>query len=135
MVILHIFNIYICELTLGTFDVHKVTESVINGQVCLDINYINGHEPNPNSFVVFRCSITRSYMHNATISGILGCITVDPHPAYVVLITDEDAKEEIDTTAAVIITGVFVPNTITTTTPSVTTGLLASCHILYYIVT
>ena len=104
--------------TLGTFDVREANESVINGQVCLDIKYVRGHEPDPRSSVAFWCSITRSYVHNATILGSSGCITVDPHPAYDILITDEDAKDEIDKIAAVTITGVFVPNT--TTTPSVT---------------
>ena len=116
-------------LTSGTFDVREANESVINGQVCLDIKYVEGHEPNPKSSVAFRCTMTGSYMHNATIDGRSDCITVDPHPAYDVLITDEDAEEEIDTTAAVTIPGVFVPNITTTTTLSVTsTGLLALHH-------
>ena len=115
----------------GTFDVREANESVINGQVCLDIKYVEGHEPNPESSVAFRCSITGTYMHNAKILGSSGCITVDPHPAYDILITDEDAEDKIYTTAAVTITGVFVPN-ITTTTPSVThTGLLCAIIINY----
>ena len=70
-------------------------------------------------------------MHNATILGSSGCITVDPHPAYDILITDEDAEDEIYTIAAFTIPGVFVPNITTTTTPSVTSiGLLALCHVL-----
>ena len=125
-----VFNI----ITLGTFDVREATESVINGQVCLDIKYVEGHEPNPKSAVAFRCSITGSYMHNATILGSLGCITVDPHPSYDILITDEDAKDEIHTIAAVTILGVSVPNITTTTAPSnvTSTGLLALCHILIF---
>ena len=57
-------------------------ESVINGQDCLEIKYVKGHEPDPNSSVAFQCSTTGSYMHNATILGSSGCITVDPYPAY-----------------------------------------------------
>ena len=122
-------------LSSGTFDVREANESVINGQVCLDIKYVEGHEPDPESAVAFRSSVTGSYLHNATINGSSGCITVDPNPAYDVLITDEDAEDEIDTIAAVTITGVFVPNiTTTTTTPSVTsTGLLANCHYINFL--
>ena len=129
------FNIYIHTLTSGTFDVRKANESVINGQVCLDIDYVEGHETDPKSSVAFRCfKAEGSCMHNATINGSSGCITVDPHPAYDILITDKDAEEEIDTIAAVTIPGVFVPNITTTTTPSVTsTGLLGLCYILIFL--
>ena len=103
--------------------------------MCLDIKYVEGHEPDPESSVAFWCSTTKACMHNAIILGSSGCITdVDPHPAYDILITDEDAEDEIHTTAAVTITGVFVPNTTTTTftTPSVSsTGLLRAILLFY----
>ena len=120
--------------TLGTFDVREANESVINGQVCLDIKYVKGHEPDPESSVTFWCSITGSYLHNATINGSSGCIIVDPHSTYDILITDEDAEDEIYSIAAVTIPGVSVPGITTTTTPSITsTGLLALCYILIFL--
>ena len=86
-----------------------VVKPVVEEQVCLNIYYVNGHQSN-KSFVVFKCSTTGNDMHNDTITGESGCIDVDPHPSYDILITDKDAEEEILTTPAFIITGVFVPN-------------------------
>ena len=86
-----------------------MVEPVVEEQVCLNIYYVNGHESD-KSYVVFKCSITGNSMHNATITGKLGCIAVDPHPSYDILITDKDAEENILSIPAFIIPGVFVPN-------------------------
>ena len=107
-------------IILGTFDVQNATvkEPVVDKQVCLNISYVNGHESD-KSYVVFKCSITGKSMHNDTITGKSGCINVDPHPSYDILVTDKDAEEEIFSIPAFIITGVFVPNdtqNLTTTT-------------------
>lgn len=88
-----------------------MVEPVVEEQVCLDIYYVNGHESD-KSYVVFKCSITGKSMHNDTITGESGCIDVDPHSSYDILITDKDAEEEIFSIPAIIIPGVSVPNDI-----------------------
>ena len=41
---------------IATFDVYSVTVngSVVNGRVCLTVEYVEGHEPSPHCYVVFR---------------------------------------------------------------------------------
>ena len=84
--------------------------SVVNGRVCLTVEYVEGHEPNPHCYVVFRCSTTGHDMYHATIQGSSMCIpNVPAHPSYTIIATDGDAVDEINTTAAVTILGVVVP--------------------------
>ena len=81
--------------------------SVVNGRVCLTVEYVEGHEPNPHCYVVFRSTITGHDMYHATIQGSSMCIpNVPAHPSYTIIATDGDAVDEINTTASVTILGV-----------------------------
>ena len=97
---------------IATFDVYSVTVngSVVNGRVCLTVEYVEGHEPNPHCYVVFRSTITGHDMYHATIQGSSMCIpNVPAHPSYTIIATDGDAVDEINTTAPVTILRVVVP--------------------------
>ena len=99
-------------IIIATFDVYSVTVngSVVNGRVCLTVEYVEGHEPNPHCYVVFRSTVTGHDMHHATIQGSSMCIpNVPAHPSYTIIATDGDAVDEINTTAPVTILGVVVP--------------------------
>ena len=83
---------------------------VVDGRVCLIVQYVEGHEPNPHCYVVFRSTLTGHDMYNATIQGSSMCIlNVPSHPSYTIIATDGDAVDEINTTVPVTILGVVVP--------------------------
>ena len=84
---------------------------VVDGRVCLIVQYVEGHEPNTHCYVVFRSTLTgHDILYNATIQGSSMCIlNVPAHPSYTIIATDGDAVDEINTIAPVTILGVAVP--------------------------
>ena len=71
--ILHVITI-IYTLSIGTFDVQSVTIAhpvdVIEGQLCLSVRYIEGHEPYPHCFVAIR-SITTGEELSTTVDNVM----------------------------------------------------------------
>ena len=88
--------------------------NIENGRVCLSVEYVEGHVEPASSFILFRCSTTGTD-HNGTIDQTAGCIEVDPNPSYTIIVTDADAKEDINVVAPVTITGVSIPATTSST--------------------
>ena len=102
----------------GTFDVCRISvdSPVIRGRLCLTVEYVDGHEKPPRTFVLFtRESDTQVVIINGTVQ----CTPLPPHTSYDIIATDYDAADDINTTAAVTILGVAVPDY--TITPSSTT--------------
>ena len=97
--------------------------NVIEGQLCLSVRYIEGHEPNPHCFVAIR-SITTGEELSTTVDNVSMCIQLEPQVHYNVLATDADAVDEMDTIAAVTILGVVLPED--TRMPSIPTSILSS---------
>ena len=83
--------------------------------MCLSVEYVEGHVEPASSFILFRCSTTGTE-HNGTIDQTIGCIEVDPNPSYTIIATDADAVEDVNVVAPVTITGVSVPDFITSVT-------------------
>ena len=78
--------------------------------MCLNVQYVEGHELPAECYVVFRYSSTGHDMYNTTIQELSMCIlNVPPHPSYTIIATDGDAVDEINTIAPVTILGVAVP--------------------------
>ena len=100
---------------------------MLNGRVCLTVDYVEGHETPPRCFVRLTCTTTGTE-YNGTIEGTSGCIDdVPPHMSYTLTATDGDAVDDINTVAPVTITGISVPSytvapstTFTTPTPTPT---------------
>ena len=93
----------------GTFDVRSIsiTHPVTRGQVCLTVEYVEGHDPNPSCFVMFR-SIATGHDLSVAINGTSMCVHLSPQ-VYTIVATD--TEDEINTTApAVIISNVTVPS-------------------------
>ena len=100
------------QFTTGTFDVCNASVTKMKtGEVCLSVEYVEGHVEPASSFIFFRCNTTGTD-HNGTINHTSGCLEVDPHESYTILATDNDtdAVEKINVVAPVTILGVFVPN-------------------------
>ena len=112
---------WFCTLVLsisfvaGTFDVRSATYTVEFGRVCFDVTYVEGHVRPARSFSLFQCSTNGSNMHDGMIDQDNKCIKVAPHPSYTIKITDEDAKDEVDTVAPVTIFGVAVSEHVSST--------------------
>ena len=93
----------------GTFDVRSIniTHPVTRGQVCLTVEYVEGHDLNPSCFVMFR-SIATGHDLSVAINGTSMCVHLSPQ-VYTIVATD--TEDEINTTApAVIISNVTVPS-------------------------
>ena len=106
--------------------------------MCLTVEYVDGHEQPPRTFVLFKCTTRESDSQAIIIDGTVQCTQLPPHTSYDIIATDYDASDDINTTAAVTILGVAVPDyTITpsgitqTATP---TGTLSHMHIITHIV-
>ena len=65
--------------------------NIENGRVCLSVEYVEGHVEPASSFILFRCSTT-GIEHNGTIDQTTGCIEVDPHSSYTIIVTDNDSE-------------------------------------------
>ena len=104
-------------LISGTFDVQNVTvDSVMNGRVCLTVDYVKGHET--HCFV--RLTSTQTGIeYNGTIEGTSGCIDVPPDESYDLIATDGDAVDDVNIAVPVRIPNILVPNY--TAAPSITT--------------
>ena len=112
-----------CLSFTGTFDVHSISVDgpVIRGRVCLTVNYVDGHEQPPRAFILFKCITKESDSQVLIINGTVQCTQLPPHTSYDIIATDYDASDDINTTAAVTILGVAVPDyTITTPLHSIT---------------
>ena len=109
------------NLYTGTFDVRSISVDgpVIRGRVCLTVEYVDGHEQPPRTFVLFKCITRESDSQSIIIDGTVQCTQLPPHTSYDIIATDYDAADDINTTAAVTILGVAVPDY--TITPSSTT--------------
>ena len=111
-----------CYHHIGTFDVRSISVDgpVIRGRVCLTVVYVDGHEKPPRTFVLFKkCTTRESDSQAIIINGTVQCTQLPPHTSYDIIATDYDASDDINTTAAVTILGVAVPDY--TITPSSTT--------------
>ena len=100
---------YLITYYSGTFDVRSIniTHPVTRGQVCLTVEYVEGHDPNPSCFVMFR-SIATGHDLSVAINGTSMCVHLSPQ-VYTIVATD--TEDEINTTApAVIISNVTVPS-------------------------
>ena len=97
----------------------SVDGPVIRGHVCLTVEYVDGHEQPPRTFVLLNCTTKKSDSQVLTINGTVQCTQLPPHTSYDIIATDYDASDDINTTAAVTILGVAVPDY--TITPSGTT--------------
>ena len=109
-----------CLSFTGTFDVCSISVDgpVIRGRVCLTVEYVDGHEQPPRAFVLFKCTTRESGSQVLIIDGSVQCTQLPPHTSYDIIATDFDASDDINTTAAVTILGVAVPDY--TITPSST---------------
>ena len=96
----------------ATFDVRSISVDgpVIRGRVCLTVEYVDGHEQPPRTFVLFKCTTRESYSQAIIIDGTVQCTQLPPHTSYDIIATDYDASDDINTTAAVTILGVAVPD-------------------------
>ena len=123
--ILHEFFIFM-NLCAATFDVRSISVDgpVIRGCVCLTVEYVDGHEQPPRTFVLFNCTTRESDSRVLIIDGTVQCTQLPPHTSYDIIATDYDASDDINTTAAVTILGVAVPDY--TITPSSTTPYTAN---------
>ena len=113
----------------------SVDGPVIRGHVCLTVEYVDGHEQPPRTFVLFNCTTRESDSRVLIIDGTVQCTQLPPHTSYDIIATDYDASDDINTTAAVTILGVAVPDyTITPSniTPTNTTTGIQS-HITHVI--
>ena len=108
-------------LISGTFDVRNFTlNSVMNGDVCFTVDYVEGHETPPLCFVMLTCTTTGSEQ-NKTIKGTKGCLSeVPPHGSYTIAATDADAVGEINSLVAVRPLTLSVENYTTSVIPSST---------------
>ena len=118
----------------ATFDVRGISVDgpVIRGRVCLTVEFVNGHEQPPRTFVLFNCTTREGDSRVLIIDGTVQCTQLPPHTSYDIIATDYDASDDINTTAAVTILGVAVPDyTITplsTTPTNTTTGMSHTSH-------
>ena len=75
--------------------------------MCLTVEYVEGHDPNPSCFVMFRF-IATGHDLSVLINGTSMCVHLSPQ-VYTIVATD--TEDEINTTApAVIISNVTVPS-------------------------
>ena len=75
--------------------------------MCLTVEYVEGHDPNPSCFVMFR-SIATGHDFSVAINGTSMCVHLSPQ-VYTIVATD--TEDEINTTApAVIISNVTIPS-------------------------
>ena len=125
------------NLYTGTFDVRSISVygPVIKGHVCLTVEYVDGHEQPPRTFVLFKCTKRESDSQVLIIDGTVQCTQLPPHTSCDIIATDYDASDDINTTAAVTILGVAVPDyTIapSSTTPTNTpTGIVTNSCTCY----
>ena len=100
----------------------SIVHPVTNGQVCLSVEYVEGHDPNPSCFVMFRCIATAGHDMSTVINGTMMCVHLSPQ-VYTIVATD--TMNDINTTTPVIIYNVTV------TVPQVTSVVLPTG--IYYI--
>ena len=103
--------------------------------MCLTVVYVDGHEQPPRTFVLFKCTTRESDSQAIIINGTVQCTQLPPHTSYDIIATDYDASDDINTTAAVTILGVAVPDyTITPSSiPHPLTHPLVQSHITHVV--
>ena len=97
--------------------------------MCLTVEYDDGHEQPPRTYVLFKYTTKESDSRAIIINGTVQCTQLPPHTSYDIIATDFDASDDINKTAAVTILGVAVPDytiTLLSTTP---TGMYSHAHI------
>ena len=112
---------------LGTFDVLTVNHTMQPGAIHLSVQYVEGSEY-PFSFYTKLCC--ESYTINTAFNGSNGVINnVPPNEECTLFVTDGDAADFINTSAAVTM-GIIMPTAIIyiniathSTLPTPTTGL------------
>ena len=86
----------------------SIAHPVANGQVCLSVEYVEGHDPNPSCFVMFQCIATAGHDMSTVINGTMMCVHLSPQ-VYTIVATD--TMNDINTsTPPVIIYNVTVPS-------------------------
>ena len=119
--------------------------TVSAGMVCITVQYIQGHEVPPMSFVKLRSTSTQPTV--TEMIGTSGCLEVATG-TYHLSVTDADAMDTIDSEPAVTLSNILVPTTNTdpSVNPSVSpgatnlpTGTSSSMYVsvfqLYYVYT
>ena len=84
-----------------------ILHPVTNGRVCLSVEYVEGHDPNPSCFVMFRCIATAGHDMSTVINGTMMCVHLSPQ-VYTIVATDT-INDINTTTPPVIIYNVTVP--------------------------
>ena len=107
----------------GTFDVRNISlnqsQPITEGRVCLNVDFVDGYETPAEIFILFKSNKSNFFKRLNETSTM--CVqNVPPNSTYDIFAIDGDAKDQIDTAAAVNITGVFVPYYVPPTTPSST---------------
>ena len=99
----------------GTFDLRNISiaHPVTNGQVCLSVEYVEGHDPNPSCFVMFRCIATAGHDMSTVINGTMMCVHLSPQ-VYTIVATDT-INDINTTTPPVIIYNVTVQSQLSST--------------------
>ena len=78
--------------------------------MCLTVEYVDGHEQPPLTFVLFNGTTNESDSQSIIINGTVRCTQLPPRTSYDIIATDFDASDDINITAAVTILGVAVPD-------------------------
>ena len=94
--------------------------TVSAGMVCVTVQYIQGHEAPPMSFVKLRSTSTQPTV--TEMIGTSGCLEVATG-TYHLSVTDADAMDTIDSEPAVILDNILVPATNNVNNPSVNPSL------------
>ena len=103
---------------------------MLNGSVCLTVDYVEGHETPPRCFVKLTCTTENEQIHPFFIEGTSGCVDiVTPHISCNLTAIDGDAMEYINTTAPVTITGISVPSYTVAPSTISTTSTPTGCTI------
>ena len=83
------------NLYTGTFDVCSISVygPVIRGRVCLTVEYVDGHEQPPCTFVLFKCTKREDDSQVLIIDGTVQCTQLPPHTSCDIMATDFDAAD------------------------------------------
>ena len=97
----------------------SIVHPATNGQVCLSVEYVEGHDPNPSCFVMFRCIATAGHDMSTVINGTMMCVHLSPQ-VYTIVATDT-INDINTTTPPVVIYNVTV--TVSQVTSVLPTGI------------
>ena len=83
--------------------------TVSAGMVCITVQYIQGHEAPPMSFVKLRSTSTQPTV--TEMIGTSGCLEVSATGTYHLSVTDADAMDTINNEPAVTLDSILEPDT------------------------